>query len=95
MGNDNPNLDASPKDLGMSRADLWAFTSLVALDEVQKHSRDLCEEMQFNLTCNDWSTPCWSKFPRGQARKMFVTGIYVNKIVKKTCVLKCLIPRPV
>jgi len=30
--------------------------------------------MQYNLTCNDWDTPCWSKFPAGQARKMFVTG---------------------
>ena len=69
-----PNLEASPKDLGMSRADLWAFTSLVALDEVQNHSRDLCETMQYNLTCNDWSTPCWSRFNPGLARKMFVTG---------------------
>jgi len=69
-----PNLEASPKDLGMSRADLWAFTSLVALDEVQNHSRDLCQTMQYNLTCNDWSTPCWSKFHPGHARKMFVTG---------------------
>ena len=74
MGEDVSNLEASPKDLGMSRADLWAFASLVALDEVQNHSHDLCETMQYNLTCNDWDTPCWSKFPTGQAKEMFVTG---------------------
>ena len=36
MGKDAPNLEASPKDLGMSRADLWAFAGLVALDGLQK-----------------------------------------------------------
>ena len=79
---DGPNLEASPKDLGMSRADLWAFTSLVALDEVQKHSRDLCTEKQYNLTCNDWDSPCWSKFPTEEAKQMFVTG---NNF--QTCIL--------
>ena len=94
MGSDSQNLDASPKDLGISRADLWAFAALIALDEVQKHSRDLCEEMQYNLTCNDWSTACWSKFPRGQARKMFLTGNFTI-LLYKCCIKMYLYSRTV
>ena len=32
-------LAAAPRDLGFSRADLWQFAGLVALDNVQEHSR--------------------------------------------------------
>ena len=37
-------LDQSPKDLGMSRADLWAFSGLVALAFYQKNTKELCED---------------------------------------------------
>ena len=71
-----PELSASPKELGMSRADLWSFAGLVALDSLQKKSRDLCSVEQqkgYNLTCNDWTSPCFSQFP-AEAKNLFKTG---------------------
>ena len=41
MGPNAKNLAKAPKDLGMSRADLWAFSGLVSLAWYQKNSRDL------------------------------------------------------
>ena len=41
MGPNAKNLVMAPKDLGMSRADLWAFSGLVSLAWYQKNSRDL------------------------------------------------------
>ena len=67
------SLDASPRDLGFSRADLWAFTGLVALDKVQENSFSLCSTYANNLMCNDRSTPCYSPFPF-RARNLFKTG---------------------
>ena len=68
------NLPKSPRDLGISRADLWAFSGLVALDRVQTTSRDLCANYLHNLTCGDWTTSCWAPFPRGWTKKLFKTG---------------------
>lgn len=42
-------LESSPKDLGMSRADLWSFAGLVAFDKVRKHPEN------FALQCNSTS----------------------------------------
>eukprot|EP00091_Calanus_sinicus_P022191 TRINITY_DN6914_c0_g1_i1.p1 TRINITY_DN6914_c0_g1~~TRINITY_DN6914_c0_g1_i1.p1 ORF type:complete len:367 (-),score=81.80 TRINITY_DN6914_c0_g1_i1:436-1536(-) len=67
-------LTASPKDLGMSRADLWSFAGLVALDNVQQKSQKLCSDQTvYNLTCNDWTSPCSSPFPK-EAKQLFKTG---------------------
>ena len=68
-----PALEASPKDLGMSRADLWSFAGLVALDKVQQTSQELCSTMNYNLTCNDWDSPCFTQFPL-KAKQLFKTG---------------------
>ena len=58
---DAPALSASPKDLGFSRADLWQFTGLVALDYLQVTSKNMCEEDVKGLTCDDWpATECYS-----------------------------------
>merc|ERR1712018_282144 len=46
-----PNLDASPYELGMSRADLWAFAGLVALDFFQLRTDELCTEEEYAATC--------------------------------------------
>ena len=73
-GYDGDNLEASPKDLGMSRADLWAFAALAALDDTLKESRELCETVPEELTCNDWTSSCYSPFPQGKAESLFKTG---------------------
>ena len=67
------DLEDSPKNLGISRADLWSFAGLVALDQVQKQTEVLCSQFAYNFTCNDWDTPCYSPFP-GKAKKLFKTG---------------------
>ena len=77
---EGPKLSDSPKNLGMSRADLWAFTALVALDKIQVHSHDLCTKNHFNLTCNDWTTSCWAPFPKF-ATNLFKTGSYKNELL--------------
>ena len=73
MGKDAPNLEASPKDLGMSRADLWAFAGLVALDGLQKKTMKSCEKNLYAAMCGDNSTSCFSPFPES-SRLLFKTG---------------------
>lgn len=69
----DPNLDASPYDLGMSRADLWAFAGLVALDFFQAQTEDICKKKP-NIMCdNSTSTSCFTQFPR-KSKNMFKTG---------------------
>ena len=67
-------LNASPRDLGISRADLWAFTGLAALDKVQETSRELCSKYSYNLTCNDWKSSCYAPFPKKLATTLFKNG---------------------
>ena len=67
-------MSASPKDLGFSRADLWAFSSLVALDFIQSTTQLMCQTDLKGLTCHDWpAEECYQPFP-GNARKLFKTG---------------------
>ena len=73
-GVDVPVLSDSPKNLGISRADLWAFGGLVALDRAQERTNTLCSTQKQNLTCNDWDSPCFSSFPFGSTRNLFRTG---------------------
>ncbi len=68
----SPNLAKSPKDLGMSRADLWAFVALLALDEYLQFTKTQCVNDNYALMCGDKSTPCYSPMPN--YRKMFKTG---------------------
>ena len=65
-------LDQSPKDLGMSRADLWAFSGLVALAFYQKNTKELCEDEGDKLMCDD-PDPCFSEFPE-KILTIFKTG---------------------
>ena len=62
----------SPKDLGISRADLWAFAGLLALDEIQQKTKKLCQMDEIGLTCNH--TQCFSPFQVEQFESMFKTG---------------------
>ena len=62
------SLPDSPKNLGISRADLWAFTGLVALDEYMMHSKTVCNHLNYNMTCGDESTPCYTKLPWSYTR---------------------------
>ena len=73
MGKNRPNLEASPKDLGMSRADLWAFAGLVALDNIQMKTKELCNGDIDASMCGDNSTSCFSPFPES-SRLLFKTG---------------------
>ena len=67
-----PQLDESPQELGISRADLWAFAGLVALDEFQSRTRHLCTIDEDAYTCKQ--TQCFSSFDQNQFEKMFKTG---------------------
>ena len=61
-----PALKQSPKDLGISRADLWAFAGLVALDEFQIKTKSFCHyqnKWSFNFTCGDPNHTCYNPFP--------------------------------
>ena len=67
--------------MGISRADLWAFAGLVALDRVQEQSRSLCESKELStpdhhnkITCDDWKSSCWAPFPKKSTKKLFRTG---------------------
>ena len=71
---DGEQLEKPPRDLNISRADLWAFAGLVALDRVQTTSRYLCTKYRHNLTCDDWTTSCWAPFPKWWAENLFKTG---------------------
>ena len=68
-----PKLDLGPKNLGMSRADLWAFSGLVALAYYQKHSKKLCDDKleAKKLMCDD-PDPCFTSFP--DVSKIFKVG---------------------
>ena len=70
----NPNfkLEASPKDLGISRADLWAFAGLVALDEFQQKTKAYCKVDNVGLTCNQ--RLCYKAFDASKFQSMFSTG---------------------
>ena len=65
-------LEQSPKDLGISRADLWAFAGLVALDEVQSLTRKRCFVDEAGYTCDQ--TQCFLPFDQEQFETMFETG---------------------
>ena len=69
----HPNLPKSPFELGISRADLWAFAALVALDEVQLKTKKLCHDKPFTMMCGDNSTSCFSPYPMS-GKFMFKTG---------------------
>ena len=45
----------------------------MALNKVQETSHDLCSKNAFNLTCNDWTTSCFTPFPN-EATQLFKTG---------------------
>ncbi len=66
------NLRASPKDLGMSRADLWTFAGLVALNDYLQFTKGYCFHYNYNITCGDESTPCYSPMP--DYARQFRTG---------------------
>ena len=68
-----PKLNKSPKDLGISRADLWAFGALVALDELQERTRTYCANFEHQLNCGDWDMSCFSPFPES-IKSIFKTG---------------------
>ena len=68
-----PKLDASPYDLGMSRADLWAFAGLLALDHFQIETQKLCNNEAYAATCGNTTTSCFSPFPE-ESRLLFKTG---------------------
>ena len=70
---DGPTLEASPFELGMSRADLWAFAGILALDEAQRTTRSQCENYLWESTCNDTSTSCFTPFPKS-TENLFKTG---------------------
>ena len=67
-----PKLEASPQKLGISRADLWAFAGLVALDEVQQRTKKLCLMDEHGYTCEQ--NQCYSPFEQAQFESMFETG---------------------
>ena len=67
-----PKLEASPQKLGISRADLWAFAGLVALDEVQQRTKKLCLMDEHGYTCEQ--NQCYSPFNQAQFESMFETG---------------------
>ena len=43
------SLEASPKDLGISRADLWAFAGLASVDTFLTHTRDVCNNVKAKI----------------------------------------------
>ena len=55
-----PKLEASPKDLGISRADLWSFAGLAALDRSLRYTKDACYNPDTHTqaaTCKWWEAP--------------------------------------
>ena len=54
-----PKLSKSPRDLGISRADLWAFAGLVALDRFQTETKEVCagKVETGGSTCRWWERP--------------------------------------
>ena len=47
------SLEASPKDLGISRADLWAFAGLASVDTFLTHTRDVCNNDKAMRFCRN------------------------------------------
>ena len=70
---DGPNLSKSPFELGISRADLWAFAGILALDEAQRTTRSQCDNYNYDRTCGDNSTTCFTPFPKS-TETLFKTG---------------------
>ena len=66
------NLEASPKELGLSRADLWAFAGLIALDEIQLKTKAYCDIDEYGYTCDQ--VQCFRPFHGSRFRNMFQTG---------------------
>ena len=68
------SLEKSPKELGFSRADLWSFAGLVALDYFLKQTDEKCTDNLQGMTCGDWSaSECYQPFPP-RAKTLFKTG---------------------
>ena len=83
-----PKLKKSPKDMGISRADLWAFAGLVALEHFQSLTKETCLEGKKTgtSTCKWWELPgadadeCYEQFP-DSALSMFKTGlVQINNV---------------
>ena len=72
LNNPDFKLDASPKDLGISRADLWAFAGLVALDEFQQKTKAYCDVDAVGKTCDQ--AVCYKPFEAAKFASMFSTG---------------------
>ena len=70
------SLEDSPRNLGVSRADLWAFTALVALDRLQARTAGLCREHLAEILCSEAASQqeCFAPFPWPAAVRMFRTG---------------------
>lgn len=67
-----PILPKSLKEMRLSRADLWAFASLVALNDYWLKTRSECSGLHgFKATCGDF--PCYPA-PLDNVLKMFKTG---------------------
>ena len=66
------NFGASPKELGMSRADIWAFAGLLAIDEYLKFTRSFCNHFEGNYTCGDPTYECFTTMPK--LENFFKTG---------------------
>ena len=76
-------LTDSPQNLGISRADLWAFAGLVALDEFQIKTKSNCHyqnNWSLDFTCGDTNHTCYNAFP-DTYQDLFLTG-------RKDCVPK-------
>ena len=70
----DPRLAKSLYESGKSRADLWAFAAIVALDFFQSETQSRCTESYMESMCSDAGKDlCFAPFPE-EARTMFHTG---------------------
>lgn len=67
------NLAKSPKELGMSRADLWAFAGVAALSFYDEFTKQQCSKFGDELTCGAEES-CHIQVPNWLIPKMFKTG---------------------
>ena len=67
-----PKLSKSLKEMGVSRADLWAFASLVSLDEYWQSTRGQCNLHNQEATCEEFK--CFVPPPKDNVKTMFKTG---------------------
>ena len=74
MKKKDPKLTASPYELGISRADLWAFSGLIALDYIQAETKEFCNDFSNKAMCGDNSTSCFAPFPEEDKKMLFKTG---------------------